>query len=110
MENHRPVTVVSRASKIFESNYSKINLCHVNDFLTTFCVYRMIFSSQYVHSSFIGKCKMSLNNKLYTGAFLINFSKPLDTINHELLIAKLNAYGFFKNVLKLCLVISLKGG
>ena len=42
-----------------------------------------------------------LDNKGYVGAVLMDLSKAFDTINHELLIAKLHAYGFDKNALKL---------
>ena len=37
----------------------------------------------------------------YTGAVLMYLTKTLDTINHELLIAKLYSYGLFKDALKL---------
>ena len=45
----------------------------------------------------IEKWKISLDQKGYTGAVLINVSKTFHTINHELLIAKLHAYDFFKD-------------
>ena len=44
-----------------------------------------------------------LDNKGYAGAVLMDLSKAFDTINYELLIAELLAYGFFKNALKLIL-------
>ena len=34
------------------------------------------------------------DNKGFRGAVLMDLSKPLDTINHDLLVAKLHAYGF----------------
>ena len=37
----------------------------------------------------------------YAGAVLMDLSKAFDTINHELLIAKLHAYGFGKEALTL---------
>ena len=37
------------------------------------------------------------------GAVLTNLSKAIDCLNHELLIAKLNAYGFTLTALKLIL-------
>ena len=40
------------------------------------------------------KWRISLDNKGYGGAILMDLSKAFVTINHDLLIAKLNAYGF----------------
>ena len=43
------------------------------------------------------KWRISLDNKGYGGAILRDLLKAFDTLNHELLIAKLNAYGFSHN-------------
>ena len=45
--------------------------------------------------------KKELDNKGYAGAILMDLSKAFRTINHELLIAKLHAYGFSKDDLKM---------
>ena len=44
---------------------------------------------------------LNLDNKGYTREVLTDLSESFDTINHKLLIAKLNAYAFSKEALKL---------
>ena len=51
--------------------------------------------------SLVEKWKKELDNKGYAGAILMDLSKAFDRINRELLIAKLYAYGFSKDALKL---------
>ena len=62
------------------------------------CGYEKSSSSQYALLSFIGKSKMSLHKKEYA---LMDLWKAFDTINYVQIIAKLHAYGFSKNSLKL---------
>ena len=45
--------------------------------------------------------KKTIDNTGYTGAVLMNLSKAFDSINHELLIVKIYAYGYSKDALKL---------
>ena len=47
--------------------------------------------------------KKALDNKGSGGAVLMDLYTAFDTINHDLLIAKLHAYGFDKNSLTLLL-------
>ena len=49
----------------------------------------------------IEKWKKALDKGEYVSALFMDFSKAFDTTNHDLLISKLKAYGFSKEVLKL---------
>ena len=74
----------------------------IDEFFSPYlCGYRKSFNTQYALLSPLEKWKKTLDNKGYTGAVLMGLSKAFDTINHELLIAKLYAYGFSKDALKL---------
>ena len=44
---------------------------------------------------------LSLEEKGFGGAVLTNISKAFDTLNHDLLLAKLGAYGFNNAALRL---------
>ena len=47
--------------------------------------------------------RKTIDSKGFAGAVLMDLSKAFDTLNHELLIAKLHAYGFGKESLMLLL-------
>ena len=51
--------------------------------------------------SFLERWKNVLDKKGYGGAVLMDLSKAFDTLNHDLLIAKLHAYGFSEESLQL---------
>ena len=71
---------------------------HILPFL---CGYRKGFNTQTALLSLLEKWKSTLDKKGFAGAVLMDLSKVFDTINHQLLIAKLNAYGFSEPLLKL---------
>ena len=67
----------------------------ITDYLSDFlCGYRQGHSTQHALIKLIESWRQSLDSRSYSGAVLMDLS--FDTINHELLIAKLHAYGFSK--------------
>ena len=66
---------------------------YINQFLSPYlCGYRQGFSIQQALVSLIEKWKAILDKNGYAGAVLMVLSKVFDTINHDLIIARLNAY------------------
>ena len=76
-------------------------------FVSYLCGYRKFFNTLQTILSLIENWKKVLDNKGFAEAVLMDLSKAFDTINHDLLVAKLHAYGFSNDSLKL-LYIYLK--
>ena len=47
------------------------------------------------------KWKKGIDNGSYVSSLFMDLSKAFDTINHDLMLAKLKAYGFSTNALNL---------
>ena len=103
-ENYRPVSLLPLVSKIFERIMQEQMIAFIGNHLSPFlCGYRKGYNAQYALIAMIEKWKKSLDKGGIYAAILMDLSNAFDTINHELLIAKLFAYGFEKSALKIVL-------
>ena len=101
-KNYRNISLLPAVSKIFEKILHMQISTYMEKFLSPFlCGYRKGYSAQYALISMLEKFKISLDNGGYGGGVLMDLSKDFGTLDHDLLIAKLFAYGFDKNALLL---------
>ena len=101
IQNYRPVSILNGFSKVYE-RYLLLNSLsnHIEKILSNFiAAYRNTNSSSRVLIRLIENWKKHLDNKKIVGTVLMDLSKAFDCIPHDLLIAKLHAYGFNEKAL-----------
>ena len=101
-ENYRPISCLPAGSKIYERILHKQISNYFETYFSPFlCGYRKGYSAQYAIMTLLEKWRISLDRSGFGGAILMDLSKAFDSLNHELLIAKLSAYGFSHDSLNL---------
>ena len=98
--NYWLISILPLISKLFE----RVMQNQIADFIDNhlyvhMCGDRKGYGTQHALLTLLEKWKITLDKRGYAGAINMDLSKAFDTINHELLLAKLHAYGFDKRAL-----------
>ena len=94
-QNYCPVSTLSNLSKVFEKLiYSQINTFMSGKFCKYLTGFRKNQNTQHALLNIIENWNSNLNKENKIRAIFMDLSKAFDTLDHFLLIAKLEAYGF----------------
>ena len=101
-KNYRPISILPSTSKIFERiMYRQIYDNMRNVLFPILCGFREGYSTQHALLRLTESLKACLDEKMVAGTVMMDLSKAFDCLPHDLLIAKLHAYGFSDNALQL---------
>ena len=100
--NYRPISLLSALSKVLE----RIMCDQINDFMIDklskfLCGFRKKHCTEDALIFLLENWRQKLESKNLIGTILCDLSKAFDTLPHDLIIAKLSAYGFSFDALKM---------
>ena len=96
VSNYRPISLLSNINKILE----KLMFTRVYEFLEKHkCIYKLQFGFRSKHSTnhalinITETIRSALDSKKVAAGIFVDLQKAFDTVNHEILVQKLNHYG-----------------
>ena len=95
-ENYRPISLLSNLSKLYERlMYNRIwsFLEESNILFEKQFGFRTNYSTNHALLSIVEEIRKNLDKKLYTCGICVDLEKAFDTVNHQILISKLEHYG-----------------
>ena len=104
INNYRPISILSSINKIFEKIlYSRL-ISYIDQFKL---LYKYQFGFRKNHSTeqslieFVDQIRSAMDNQHMTCGIFIDLSKAFDTVDHQILISKLEHYGIRGSALEL---------
>lgn len=94
LSNYRPISLLS----IFFINYLR-DLCTYNRLVSFLDKHHVLFEKQFgfrfKHAilSIVDKIQKAIEERNYSGGIFLDFSKAFDTVNHKVLLGKLEPFG-----------------
>ena len=99
--NYRPLSLLSVFSKVYEKVLKESLVSGMNEYASNYIsAYRANYSTQHVLIRLLEEWREHLDNDEKVGAVLMDLSKAFNCIPHNLLIAKLDAYGFGRDIVE----------
>ena len=98
-KNDRNVSLLPVVSKVLEK-LVQTQICSYVENYPFLCGYRKGYSAHHALLSILEKWRGFVDKGGYGGGALMDLSNAFDILDHDLLIAKLHAYGFSKNALR----------
>ena len=96
-ENYRPISIFPNLSKVYERLMYNQIYPYFDTLLSKFqCGFRKGFNAQHCLLAMTEKWRKTLDKSGEKRAVLTDLSKAFDCFDHNLLMAKLDAYGFEK--------------
>ena len=99
--NYRPISVMKAFATVFERLlFKQLNKFIEVKFSPLLCGFRKGHNTQHALINLLEDWRTHLDNKKVVGTILCDLSKAFDTLSHDLMIAKLHAYGIDYSSLK----------